>query len=709
MGSTHIKLMAFVLLAAGVLGGMAQQIPGRAIVAQGESMPARPAPADRVRKPIEGVELKGRVLGPDGKPVRGAKLYVPGLTKAEPTSPEDFVMKAAGMSDASGQFQVAVPPAGSALRSYVIAYAPGFGVDWIDLAEGKPSSEVTFRLPRDVAIRGRVVNTEGKPVRGVSVSIASIYVPANGKLDDYLAGWKRNLRDNLATPRKRLYVPLDSIRGRAITDNDGRFTLHGAGAEHIVHVNFSGGGVAHSTPYVITREGFDPRPYNEVLLHKEHDDLRVLNRFLGLYGPNLTFVAEPGKRVEGMVRDGNTGKPLPGCTLMAHTGFGDGVAVMTDAAGRYHLDGLPKDPKGYRVSVGPPKGAGYLSRIALAPDSGGYTSIHCDIELTKGVVVSGRVVDRQTGRGVSCGIRFAPLPDNRYFGSRPGFDNYRSDRTMAGTDKEGRFRLVTIPGKALIMVQVFSAEKFHGEHLCPYCPAVPDPAHQKLFDYHPDDENWTISTAGGIEFLDTENAVQVIDIKEGGETHVELFVDRGVTGRVAIQDNEGRPLAGTWLAGMAAHWPITYKLPEATATVYALEPRKPRTLVLFHPEKRLGGTAQIRGDEKEPVVMKLGPLGQVSGRLRDVDGNPLAGAEISVNAQGHSASELYRFANPTGKRVVTDREGRFTLPGVVPGISFYLQIRQGEHFYGGKPKIGLLKVKAGQSLELGERTVEILR
>src|SRR5206468_4235758 len=187
------------------------------------------------------------------------------------------------------------------------------------------------------------------------------------------------------------------------------------------------------------------------------------------------------------------------------------------------------------------------------------------------------------------------------------------------------------------------------------------------------------TTAGGrLEFLSGEMAVKVLDIKENGETAVELFVDRGVTGQLTVQDADSKPLAGAWVAGLTHHWPITYKLPEPTATVYALNPETPRTLVVFHPEKNLGGTVTIRGDEKEPVVAKLGPVGKVAGRFLEADGNPLAGAEVSINARGTIASELYRFASPTGKPVVTDKDGRFTLSGVVPGVSFSLQIRKGE-------------------------------
>jgi hypothetical protein len=178
---------------------------------------------------------------------------------------------------------------------------------------------------------------------------------------------------------------------------------------------------------------------------------------------------------------------------------------------------------------------------------------------------------------------------------------------------------------------------------------------------------------------------------------------------VTILDAKGKPLAGAWVAGLTQHWPITYRLPEATATVYALHPERPRTLVVYHPGKKLGGTVTIRGDEIEPVVIKLEPLGKVKGRLLEADGEPLAGATVSVRAQGMIGRELYRFAQPSGKPAITSKQGRFTLSGVVPGMAFTIGCRKEQHFYGGNPKIGLQELKPGETLDLGDQTMELIR
>jgi hypothetical protein len=163
------------------------------------------------------------------------------------------------------------------------------------------------------------------------------------------------------------------------------------------------------------------------------------------------------------------------------------------------------------------------------------------------------------------------------------------------------------------------------------------------------------------------------------------------------------------VAGVTDHWPITYQLKGATGTIYALDPAQPRTVVVYHPGKKLAGTATVRGDEKEVVAVKLTPTGTVTGRLLDAEKLPLAGVEMSVNPRSGVASELYRFAFASEKPPVTDKDGRFTLPGVVPGLEVYLGIRKGDHYFQGKPAIGMRTLKPGETLDLGDRVVEQVR
>jgi RNA polymerase sigma factor (sigma-70 family) len=708
-----IKIVVALLLALGfgvggatiLVHGFAQAPANEAASAKDDAIQPKVRSADATKEDTaRRREVSGRVLDPSGKPVAGARLFAPRPRIADPIWITDFVLKQVGTADVEGHFKLDLVSPTREDRDYLVAYAPGFGVDWVGLGRGERLQDIALRLVKDVPITGRVINTEGRPIAGASVSVSSIFVPAHEKLDDFLAGWLRDWRQSLSTPQKRLVIPLDGVAGAAETDKDGRFTLRGAGSERIVQLSFAGAGLARANPHVITRAGFNAGPYNAVLRKAENRKFLSMNPFPGLYAPALMFVAEPGRTIEGTVKDAAGGKPIAGCRLWASVGWGASISAVSDAGGHYRLEGLPIRAGGYDVFARAPTGAPYLIRHAHAASVEGNAPIQLGIVLVRGAVVTGRVVDKQTGKGVLCGIRFAPLPGNKFFGSKPGFDNYRHDLTNAATLKDGRFRLVTIPGKALIMAQVYDGIKFHGEHLCIYRNTDPDPDYKNLFK-RVGESNWSIDTANGLELLGVENAVKVIDVKEKGETEVTLYVERGTTARIAVHDADGKPITGAWAAGLADHWPITYKLPEATATVYALDPSRPRTLAFYHAERKLGGIEVVRGDEMEPVRVKLTPVGKVCGRLLDNKGNALEGVEVSVAADTDIGGELYRIATPSAP-AITDKDGRFCLENVIPDLAFSLNMRQGALYYAGEPRIGTRRIKSGETLQMGDVRVK---
>jgi RNA polymerase sigma factor (sigma-70 family) len=646
--------------------------------------------------------VSGRVLDPDGKPVSKAQLFVPQPTKVDHALLRDPI----GTTDAQGRFRVSFRLPNDDSPNYLLAHAPGFGVDWIELKERERQIEATLRLVKDVPIDGRVVNTEGRPVGNVSVSITGIYVPTNGKLDDCFKDGMARFHDklNLQTPQHLWDVLLDGITGKRATDKDGRFTLRGAGRERIVLVRISGGGVVRSTFWIITRPGFDGKPYNAEL-QKDHEARglpKAMASQLFLYPPSHTFVAETGKAIEGTVKDTASGKPIPGCRVIGQLEWGTDIGeVISGADGSYRLEGVPKNAV---VMVEPSKGSTYLSRRIGVDNTDRIAKAKLDIELAKGAVIVGRVLDKQTGQGVMCGIRFAPLQGNKFYGSKPGFDYREYD--WPNTDKDGRFRRVTIPGKVLVLAQVHQPEKHNGLELHVYRKAVPDPDHKDLFK--PERNGWVIGTAGGnaVFIPGLDNVVKVIDAKEDGETRVDLFLDRGRTARIEVQDPAGKPLAGVWAEGLSAQWPYTHQLPEATATVFALNPDEPRTMVFFHDSKKLGGMATVRGDEKEAIVVKLAPLGSVSGRLVAEDGKPLKDVDVSIIPDSAIGTDLYRMAAPSGKPVRTDKDGRFRVDGVVPNLKCELQLRQGRTILVRAARFGALQVKAGEIADLGDVTIK---
>src|SRR5262249_33615399 len=119
-----------------------------------------------------------------------------------------------------------------------------------------------------------------------------------------------------------------------------------------------------------------------------------------IYGPEFVHVARPTQIVTGTVRDKATGKPIAGVTVNGGVGLGwweNAVYVTTDIDGRYRVVGLPKTTK-RKVMFFPDEHSTYLPATFAVPDEEGLQAITLDAELTRGVVVSGRITDKETGK-----------------------------------------------------------------------------------------------------------------------------------------------------------------------------------------------------------------------------------------------------------------------------------------------------------------------
>ncbi len=198
--------------------------------------------------------------------------------------------------------------------------------------------------------------------------------------------------------------------------------------------------------------------------------------------------------------------------------------------------------------------------------------------------------------------------------------------------------------------------------------------------------------------------------RQGGGSGVTdgQLLDRGATRTLRIEDADGKPLTGTTVAGVTATARTTFPIADATCTIFALDPKKPRRLLFLHAQRRLGGTLTLHGDEKEPVIVRLGRAGAVTGCVLDADGQPLAVADVNLILSEQTGFELYREAryHPTAR---TDKDGRFRIEGIVPEVKFTLGIVKGRTVFMIEPRIGVKQVKASETLDAGDVRVKPAR
>jgi RNA polymerase sigma factor (sigma-70 family) len=652
-------------------------------------------PAERQAAKADVLEVRGRVLDPQGKPVAGARLFLPHRQKQSLGNQEKATVLQRGTTDKDGRFHLKVPrqDAQPGRPVALVAIADGFGLDWLNLPVDKAPGELTFHLVKDVPIRGRLLTTEGKPVVGVTVTVGGLL--AFGSLDDLLRIYQREIRHvDEATGASRLAMPLDKVLHVTASDKDGRFEISGAGVERVVGLEVMHPGIAQGHILVLTRPGLDVRPINQAIL--QNLNARSDMGLPLLHGTSFDYVLEPAHVIEGTIREAGTGKPVAGATVGAL-----GVTTRTDARGHYRLSGMRKAQRCMLEVVSPPDAA-FIGRWITVSDVSGLEPAKVDVELKRGVVITGRVLDKMTGKGVESQVRFAPLPENPFAPKEPDVSLY------AWADANGRFRLVTIPGPGVLLAQVVGTLlKIDGVPIYPYRRAEFSAEDRKRVKLANDQgSHRAFLVAGGAESLDQSNACKVLDVKKSGEpVSCDLVLDPGKTLTVKLEDPEGKPLTGALVAGVSAMTLRAVPLKSANCPIYALNPEEPRQLEFLHTHRKLAALVTLRGDEQAPVTVRLAPNGGVTGRALDMDGQPVAGAELYPLYPTEVGQQLLRVLDrQSGPQ--TDKDGRFRLEGLVPGLQFELVLVKGRRPLVPEPKLGAKSVESGRVLELGEFRVK---
>jgi RNA polymerase sigma factor (sigma-70 family) len=712
--SKKALFLTLVLLAACVAGGGSAALPppppaADATAKQPVTKKAdKPAPAPDAPTVKGEREVSGRVLSPDGKPVAGAAIVI-----AEPSffggglSPSELA-KTAG----DGTFRATVKPLTRAVPDFraLVAHAPGFAADWVNVGEVDSDRPVTFHLlPDDVTVRGRVVDLEGRPLPRVRVKVVAVCTTASGSLKPVLDMWPAQPYQALNKARKDMHTPACAgLPAEVSTDKDGRFEIKGVGRERLLNLFFEGKGIESAAARVVTIPGFDPKSVAPIP--------GATNRMMpgtsapDLYGPEFTRVAKPDAEITGIVTDAKTGKPLAGAqvTGSVENGWSENSSrTKTDANGRYRLSGVAKGAR-RRVVVWPGENSPYLMAGKVVADAPGLGETTADVQLTRGVLLKGRVTDKVTGEPVlGAGIHYTPLAGNSVYAKTPGMEAFRMAGGSVSSDADGAFQLIVLPGVGLLTAQ--------GETRGPrtkilYTQVRLDPADEPrtIKEVRAGFGDAFLSAEGHVASLYNQSAYKIIDPAEGADTmRLELQFDpgRSVSGKVVGPD--GKPAAGVVAHGLTAAYSRPETLPDGSFTASALDSALPRTLVFVDGERKLSGAVRLTGDEKTPPVVKLQAWAVVTGCIVDADGKPRPGIEVSQFVTEGDLNSLYRSA-VQGIEARTDATGRFRLDVPFGGVEFRLSLARKGSFipFAGNP--GAIKVPPGETKELGDIATTIM-
>jgi RNA polymerase sigma factor (sigma-70 family) len=425
-------------------------------------------------KAEEIVRLSGQVLDPDGQPLEGAQLYLVAMWDSPLNEGPP-----AGTSGKDGRFTLAAPKSElarhfAAARSVdVLAVAKGFGMAWGPAADFQPKEErnkvgpisrftgglwgsaPVLKLTRDDApLSGRIETPEGKPVAGATVRPSWVYANDANDLTAWSAAVGR--KEDFNAPRKHLPRELggDGLGRFAVTtDKEGRFTLTGIGANRVATLRLAGPGLAAATIVARTQRG--PR----------------LDMHLGWFGPDahgcfgseFALTAARARPIVGVVRDADTGRPIPGAFVQSHRFAGNPMCgvpdlrTRADAQGRYRLDGMPAG-KGNALLARGPADLPYLASVTEVDTSAGDAPVELDLKIKRGLWAEGRVTDAATGRPLAADVDYYCLYSNPRGAAYPGFDGaYLQGGTGYHTDTAGRFRVPVVSGRGIV------AARLHGQ------------------------------------------------------------------------------------------------------------------------------------------------------------------------------------------------------------------------------------------------------
>jgi hypothetical protein len=323
-------------------------------------------------------------------------------------------------------------------------------------------------------------------------------------------------------------------------------------------------------------------------------------------------------------------------------------------------------------------------------DAAGLDPLQTNLTVTRGIELTGRIVDAD-GKPVRAEVLYFPDGANDTDRLRViSSDGWR-------TKPDGSFFLTVHPGKGVLCIQARESNRFAAVDAGPALMAIKNR-----------------SRPGG-----PVHAVHSLDVDPANPAsaivRVQLESSRTMTGTVLGPD--GKPLAGARAVGLS--FSETPKaLPSATFTMNGPRPGARRLLIFVHEQKKLAAVHPVSGDSIEPITVRLAPPGSASGRVMKSDTEPGAGFAVTAvasvpdgdsydNLPDHTMKVQGVFGISSGpwrkwtnRTVATDRDGRFRLDDLLPGLKYTLYVSDGDL---GEPGT-LVTTKHGVAVEVGKAT-----
>ncbi|HEY3376615.1 MAG TPA: carboxypeptidase regulatory-like domain-containing protein [Armatimonadota bacterium] len=323
------------------------------------------------------------VLDTEGKPVAGAKVAI---VRLDPTM--TFIATAELVTDVMGSCTtgVTVPTASSNMmaRRFVSVYKAGFALGGCALTPG----EKIITLQKPIAVSGKVVDEQEKPVAGAKVQLGMVLISEK--------------------PMEVMLVPTQwQEQCTVVTDDKGQWTFSlvpATAKSGVVHLSDSR--FARSTKQFVIADNQHP-----------------------------LLVAYPSATITGRVLAPN-GKGVPGIyvSALANHDYAP-CGTCSDTHGTYRIIGL--QPGACQIFVQDPKKRWTANSVKDVTAVAGKETDAPDITLVEVGFIEGTVISKETAQ---------PMADIYLTASLKKASSTQSQGWSAFTDKQGHFKFMVPPG-----------------------------------------------------------------------------------------------------------------------------------------------------------------------------------------------------------------------------------------------------------------------
>jgi len=642
--------------------------------------------------------IGGQVVDAKGQPVAGANVYmreaIAGYRRtSHAIKSGDLARVTTGLD---GEFRfVDVPAKSDTIRVDVVVVAKGFALAWKHLPGGVPRENVRMVLKRPTQLSGWVLDTSGNPVPEARVQLEytmSIRHITQADLDQ--GRWPR-VDDARHVNLRGFHEPPS-----AQTDVEGRFTLKGLPPGLGIGIRAIHPQYELTDVFAATVEEIDSENASKAKRNVQTGEMRVL---LG-----------KARRLKVKVVYEDSGAPAAGAR------YPDVLNFITrpprfeaDEMGQFEIAHLSRHS--VRLHVYPPEGSDYhaVYETVIIPEDV-YEKMHV-VKLPRGAIVSGRVIDEQSGEGIGD----VPVYASRVRGQPPTRPAWlpsfgRADHRHR-TQVDGSFRLVIPPGNVI----VYADRWVLGDHTPPQSGSL---TARRMRSQMLAQKTRLTQSLKRLKIQQTVTATVDRPV-----TGVILKLGRAPVVKGTVYDAQGQPAVGVsisgtiWLGNDARGGIRNRALHERTdergrfvlKTVFnAWEPDiLPRPVELIFRDRR-GNLGQIvlldaptkDDDLQRTLDVQLKSLGVVTGRFVDADtGEPVSGVRVTLYKR--DAGSDAQISHAVSPELRSGRDGRFELAGAFEGADHFIRVTGGR-FRNFRSRNTRFVGRYGQRHDLGDLKLE---